>query len=51
MVGLLNIRKPYDITSRDVVNRVPALVRPHDAGQVSTSTHTYPGTRQQQTEF
>jgi tRNA pseudouridine55 synthase len=36
MIGLLNIHKPYDITSRDVVNRVQTLVRPHKAGHAGT---------------
>ena len=36
MLGLLNIHKPYDITSRDVVNRVQTLVRPHKAGHAGT---------------
>ena len=36
MIGLLNICKPHDVTSRDVVNRVQALVRPHKAGHAGT---------------
>ena len=36
MWGLLNIHKPYDVTSRDVVNHVQRLVRPHRAGHAGT---------------
>ena len=36
MIGLLNIHKPYDVTSRDVVNRVQGLVRPDKAGHAGT---------------
>ena len=36
MWGLLNIDKPYDVTSRDVVNHVQRLVRPHRAGHAGT---------------
>jgi tRNA pseudouridine55 synthase len=36
MFGLLNIRKPPTWTSRDVVNRVQRLVRPHKAGHAGT---------------
>lgn len=36
MWGLLNIDKPYDVTSRDVVNHVQCLVRPHKAGHAGT---------------
>jgi tRNA pseudouridine55 synthase len=32
MFGVLNINKPAGLTSRDVVNRVQGLVRPHKAG-------------------
>jgi tRNA pseudouridine55 synthase len=34
--GILNIRKPFDVTSRDVVNHVQRLVRPHRAGHAGT---------------
>ena len=36
MFGLLNIDKPPGITSRDVVNRVQRLVKPHKAGHAGT---------------
>jgi tRNA pseudouridine55 synthase len=36
VLGLLNIRKPYDVTSRDVVNHVQRLVRPARAGHAGT---------------
>lgn len=36
MFGLLNIDKPADWTSRDVVNRVQRLVRPHKVGHAGT---------------
>lgn len=36
MFGLLNIDKPAGMTSRDVVNRVQKLVRPHKAGHAGT---------------
>ena len=36
MFGLLNIDKPAGITSRDVVNRVQRLVRPHKVGHAGT---------------
>ncbi|MBC7852673.1 MAG: pseudouridine synthase, partial [Pirellulaceae bacterium] len=32
MFGLLNLCKPAGITSRDVVNRVQRLVKPHKVG-------------------
>src|SRR5438874_6076535 len=36
MFGLLNVDKPADWTSRDVVNRVQRLVRPHKVGHAGT---------------
>ncbi len=36
MFGLLNIDKPFDVTSRDVVNEVQRLVRPHKVGHAGT---------------
>src|SRR5947207_15349741 len=36
MFGLLNIDKPAGLTSRDVVNRVQRLVRPHKVGHAGT---------------
>jgi tRNA pseudouridine55 synthase len=36
MFGLLNIHKPIGMTSRDVVNRVAALVRPDKVGHAGT---------------
>ena len=36
MWGLLNIHKPHDVTSRDVVDHVQRLVRPHQAGHAGT---------------
>src|SRR2546421_8832609 len=36
MFGLLNIDKPAGMTSRDVVNVVQRLVRPHKAGHAGT---------------
>lgn len=36
MFGLLNIDKPAGMTSRDVVNRVQRLVRPHKVGHAGT---------------
>lgn len=36
MFGLLNIDKPPGLTSRDVVNRVQRLVKPHKAGHAGT---------------
>ncbi len=36
MHGLLNIDKPFDVTSRDVVNVVQRLVRPHKVGHAGT---------------
>ena len=36
MFGLLNVNKPAGITSRDVVNRVQRLVRPHKVGHAGT---------------
>ena len=36
MFGLLNIDKPRGITSRDVVNRVQRLVKPHKVGHAGT---------------
>lgn len=36
MFGLLNIDKPRGPTSRDVVNRVARLVKPHKAGHAGT---------------
>src|SRR5262245_38113846 len=36
MFGLLNIDKPAAVTSRDVVNRVQRLVRPHKVGHAGT---------------
>jgi len=36
MFGLLNVHKPAGITSRDVVNRVQRLVRPHKVGHAGT---------------
>jgi len=36
MFGLLNVNKPAGVTSRDVVNRVQRLVRPHKVGHAGT---------------
>jgi tRNA pseudouridine55 synthase len=36
MFGLLNLDKPAGLTSRDVVNRVQRLVKPHKAGHAGT---------------
>ena len=36
MFGLLNIDKPAGMTSRDVVNRVQRLVKPHKVGHAGT---------------
>jgi tRNA pseudouridine55 synthase len=36
MFGLLNLDKPAGMTSRDAVNRVQHLVRPHKVGHVGT---------------
>src|SRR5213080_4692357 len=36
MFGLLNIDKPAGCTSRDVVNRVQRLVKPHKVGHAGT---------------
>lgn len=36
MFGLLNVNKPAGITSRDVVNRVQRLVKPHKVGHAGT---------------
>jgi tRNA pseudouridine55 synthase len=36
MFGLLNINKPPGLTSRDVVNRVQRLARPHKVGHAGT---------------
>lgn len=36
MFGLLNIHKPSGPTSRDVVNRVQRIVKPHKAGHAGT---------------
>src|SRR2546421_9979101 len=36
MFGLLNIDKPAGMTSRDVVNVVQRLVKPHKAGHAGT---------------
>src|SRR5262245_3329090 len=36
MFGLLNVDKPAGVTSRDVVNCVQRLVRPHKAGHAGT---------------
>jgi tRNA pseudouridine55 synthase len=36
MFGLLNLDKPACVTSRDVVNRVQRLVRPHKVGHCGT---------------
>ena len=36
MFGVININKPPTWTSRDVVNRVQGLVRPHKAGHAGT---------------
>jgi tRNA pseudouridine55 synthase len=36
MFGLLNIDKPPGVTSRDVVNRVQRLARPHKCGHAGT---------------
>lgn len=36
MFGILNINKPRGWTSRDVVNRVQRIVRPHKAGHAGT---------------
>src|SRR5690349_2642852 len=36
MFGLLNLHKPIGCTSRDAVNRVQRLVRPHKVGHAGT---------------
>src|SRR5262245_31887638 len=36
MFGVLNVKKPVGLTSRDVVTRVQRLVRPHKAGHAGT---------------
>src|SRR5690606_37780791 len=36
MFGILNIHKPAGITSRDVVNRVQRLAKPHKTGHAGT---------------
>ena len=36
MFGLLNLDKPAGVTSRDVVNRVQRLVKPHKVGHAGT---------------
>jgi len=36
LFGLLNVNKPSGVTSRDVVNRVQRLVRPHKIGHAGT---------------
>ncbi|MCE9525161.1 MAG: tRNA pseudouridine(55) synthase TruB [Planctomycetales bacterium] len=36
MFGLLNLKKPSGVTSRDVVNRVQRLVKPHKVGHAGT---------------
>ena len=36
MFGLLNVDKPAGITSRDVVNRVQRLIKPHKVGHAGT---------------
>src|SRR5947207_2278424 len=36
MFGLLNVDKPAEWTSRDVVNRVQRLIRPHKVGHAGT---------------
>jgi tRNA pseudouridine55 synthase len=36
MFGILNLKKPAGVTSRDVVNRVQRLVRPHKVGHAGT---------------
>ncbi len=36
MIGLLNVNKPAGVTSRDVVNGVQRLVRPHKVGHAGT---------------
>ncbi len=36
MFGLLNIAKPSGVTSRDVVNHIQRLVKPHKAGHAGT---------------
>ena len=36
MFGLLNLSKPSGVTSRDVVNRVQRLVKPHKVGHAGT---------------
>ena len=36
MFGLLNVNKPHDVTSRDVVNDVQRLVRPSKVGHAGT---------------
>jgi tRNA pseudouridine55 synthase len=36
MFGLLNLNKPAGITSRDLVNRVQRLVKPHKVGHAGT---------------
>lgn len=36
MFGLLNVDKPAGLTSRDVVNRVQRLVKPHKVGHAGT---------------
>ena len=36
MFGLLNLSKPAGVTSRDLVNRVQRLVKPHKVGHAGT---------------
>jgi tRNA pseudouridine55 synthase len=36
MFGILNLNKPAGVTSRDVVNRVQRVVRPHKVGHAGT---------------
>lgn len=36
MFGFLNLHKPAGVTSRDVVNRVQRLIRPHKVGHAGT---------------
>lgn len=36
MFGIVNLDKPHDVTSRDVVNHVQRLVRPHKVGHAGT---------------
>jgi tRNA pseudouridine55 synthase len=36
MFGLVNVDKPYDVTSRDVVNHVQRMVRPNKVGHAGT---------------